>query len=117
MRVFFEQRVPRPLFLAGLFRRSFAMAICGLLLLGAPSLLAQNTIHVKGRVLSDNGQPISKVSVVVKGTTGGVSTDDAGVFEINAAPNATLVFSSVGYTASSIKVGGRTSIDVSLSAS
>src|ERR1700760_2422005 len=99
MRVFFEQQVPRPLFLAGLFRRSFAMAFCGLLLLGAPSLLAQNTIHVKGRVLGDNGQPI-KASVVVKGAKGGVSTDDAGVFDINVPSNATLVVSSVGHVPS-----------------
>ena len=47
-----------------------------------PHLQAQNTIHVTGRVLSDNGQPVAQASVVVKGEKTGVSTDEKGNFDI-----------------------------------
>jgi len=77
---------------------------------------AQNTIHIKGRVLSESGQPVGKASVLVKGLSNGVSTDDNGNFEIVAPSNATLVISSVGFVATSIHVNGRPSIEVALAA-
>jgi TonB-linked SusC/RagA family outer membrane protein len=120
MRVSFEQNVRRaPASLFGqLLRKFLMMATCALAaLLMAPALHAQNTIHVKGRVTSESGQPVAKASVLVKGSSSGVSTDDNGNFEIVAAPNATLIISSVNFVASNIKVGGRTSLEVVLAAS
>lgn len=46
-------------------------------LLLAGLAMAQN-ITVKGRVLKDDGQPVQKASVLVKGTTNGTTTDDNG---------------------------------------
>jgi TonB-linked SusC/RagA family outer membrane protein len=80
----------------------------------ATSSYAQSTIHVKGRVLNETGQPVAKASVVVKGAATGVSSDDNGNFEINAPSNGTLVVSYVGFTTNSVKIGGRTSIDITL---
>jgi len=97
---------------------SRAIAFCAsAILLFTAGVQAQNTIHIKGRVLNESGQPVAKATVMVKGAKTGISTDDAGNFEIVAPSDATLVISSVGYTASSIRVAGRPSIEVSLAAS
>jgi TonB-dependent starch-binding outer membrane protein SusC len=119
MRVLFEHRVPgAPLSLAGrLLSRSFFIVCCGLLLLSAGGLRAQNTIHVVGHVVSDSGLAIAKATVAVKGSKSGVSTDDRGNFEITVPSNATLIVSSIGFVGTSIKVGGRNSIEVVLAAS
>ncbi|HMH24674.1 MAG TPA: TonB-dependent receptor [Puia sp.] len=77
----------------------------------------QNTIHVKGRVLNESGQPVQKATVLVKGSTTGVSSDDNGNFEIVAPPNATLSISSVNYAPATIRIGGRSSLDIVLSPS
>ncbi len=101
-----------------LLRKFLAIAICVLtsLVLGQ-SLHAQNTIHVKGRVLNASGQPVPKATVLVKGLSSGVSSDEEGNFEVVVPPNATLVVSSVNFTTATIKVGGRTSLEVVLAAS
>jgi TonB-dependent starch-binding outer membrane protein SusC len=97
--------------------KCFAVVICMLALGAASQLQAQNTIHIRGRVLSDNGQPIVKATIAVKGSKTGVSSDDNGNFEIVAPPDATLIISSVGYAATNIKVGGRNSIEIALAPS
>src|SRR5678815_5481372 len=71
---------------------------------------AQNTTRVTGRVVSEAGQPVPKVSVVVKGTTNGVTGNDNGDFEISAPANGTLVISSVGYTTLDVPINSRASV-------
>jgi TonB-linked SusC/RagA family outer membrane protein len=116
MRILSEQRALKAIAPTGLLLRNFFILLtCLLSLLTVTTLQAQNTIHVTGRVLSADGQPIAQASVVVKGSKTGVSTDEKGGFVIEASPNATLVVSYVGYVASNIKVGGRNSIEIALS--
>lgn len=73
---------------------------------------------VTGSVVnSRDGQPLPGVSVVVKGnsgTTTGTLTTVEGAFEINAAANATLVFSFIGYQSQEIALNGRSKLDVTL---
>src|SRR4030095_14577664 len=76
------------------------------------SLYAQNPVRVTGRVVNESGQPVPKVSVIVKGTSNGVTGNDNGDFEINAPSNGTLVISSVGYASKEVAV--QQSIAVSL---
>jgi TonB-linked SusC/RagA family outer membrane protein len=115
MRVSFELWVPGALPLTGrLLKRSIFIVCCGLLLLAAPRLQAQTTIHVVGRVISDSGQPVAQATIVVKGSKSGVSTDDKGNFVLEAPPDATLIISSIGYTPSTIKLAGRHSIEIAL---
>ncbi len=55
---------------------------------------------ISGKVTDDGGLPLSKVSVIIKGTSTGTSTNTNGTFQLTA-PKATgnvLVFSSVGFT-------------------
>lgn len=82
-----------------------------LLLASAPAF-AQT---VSGRVTnSADGQGLPGVSVLVKGTTVGTTTDSDGKFSISADANSTLVFSFIGFASQEVAVGNRTSLDVSL---
>ncbi|HNX78527.1 MAG TPA: TonB-dependent receptor plug domain-containing protein, partial [Prolixibacteraceae bacterium] len=72
---------------------------------------AQNRITVKGQVTDNQNQGIPGVTVVVKGTTTGVITDLDGMYTLQTDPNATLVFSFVGYKSAEIPVDGKTTIN------
>lgn len=74
----------------------------------------QNKITVKG-VVEDVEGPIIGANIIEKGTTNGVITDFDGAFSISVAPNATLVFSYIGYDTQEIAVNGRTTINVTMS--
>jgi TonB-dependent starch-binding outer membrane protein SusC len=118
MRVLFEHRVPGVFPPTGwLLKRSIFIVCCGLLLMAAPRVQAQDIIHVAGHVISDSGQSVAKATIAVKGSRQGFSSDDNGNFDIAVPSNATLIFSSVGYASSTIKVAGRRSIQVVLASS
>lgn len=62
------------------------------------------SIHVKGIVTDEKGDPISDVTVMVKGKEQGSIADSNGRFHINALQNEILIFSSVSYITKEIKV-------------
>jgi TonB-dependent starch-binding outer membrane protein SusC len=67
-------------------------------------------IDIRGRVVNDKGDPVEGVTVTVKGSKAGTSTDINGEFVLkNIDRDATLVFSSVNLETYELKVGGRTS--------
>jgi TonB-dependent SusC/RagA subfamily outer membrane receptor len=75
-------------------------------------------IQVRGTVSSSDGQgTLPGVSIVVKGTSQGTTTDGNGKFELTV-PNveSALVFSFVGYVSQEIVVGNRTEVNVTLQA-
>jgi len=64
---------------------------------------------------AENGEPLPGVSVLVKGTNQGTTTDNAGRYSIKLPNNnATLVVSFIGYLKQEIAIGGRSTIDVAL---
>ncbi|MFI5129529.1 MAG: SusC/RagA family TonB-linked outer membrane protein [Chitinophagales bacterium] len=69
---------------------------------------------VTGTVSDENGKKLSAVSVTVKGTTAGATTDAAGNFSVTAASDAVLVFTSVGFTMQEVPVRGRNVLAVVL---
>jgi TonB-linked SusC/RagA family outer membrane protein len=70
---------------------------------------------VSGKITAANGEGIPGVTVVVKGTTTGTTTDVDGKYTISVPnDNSVLVLSSVGYTKQELTVGNRTSINQSL---
>lgn len=71
---------------------------------------------VKGTVKDEQGEPLIGVSVKIKGTTQGASTDVNGRFSIQAPENSTLVFTYIGYATKEVKIGTQTEITVILSA-
>ena len=78
---------------------------------------AARPVPVSGRVTDANGQPVIGASVIVRGTTLGVSTDTEGRFTLEVpapAASQTLEVSYLGYETASIPVGSRTSFAVTL---
>lgn len=72
---------------------------------------------VTGTVTDANdGMGIPGVSIVVKGTTVGTSTDIDGKFTISASSSSSLIFSFIGYKSQEIVVGNQTQVNVVLSA-
>ena len=69
---------------------------------------------VAGKVVDETGNGIANVTVTVKGNKLATQTDAEGNYSLDAAENAILVFSSVGYTASEATVKGKNSMDVTL---
>lgn len=69
---------------------------------------------VSGKVTDEKGEPLPGVSIKVKGTSFGTTSDINGAFSINVPDNAILVFSFIGYQAQEVAVGGKTSVTVSL---
>jgi len=84
-----------------------------LALLCAQFVSAQD-MQISGTVTSPDGKPIPFVNVIVKGTPTGVSADMDGNYTISAAPNATLVFSSIGFKTQEIAVNSQTTITLTL---
>ncbi|MDO9376745.1 MAG: SusC/RagA family TonB-linked outer membrane protein, partial [Ferruginibacter sp.] len=72
---------------------------------------------IRGRITSDGTLPIAGASVVIKGTSTGTTTDQAGEYNISASKGTVLVISFVGYTDQEKLVGDNAVIDVELSAS
>jgi TonB-linked SusC/RagA family outer membrane protein len=79
-------------------------------------IMAQNNINVKGRITDENNQPISRVTVALKGTTIGTTTNENGEFSIAAPSNGTLVITSVGYPAREVSIDGQETHNISLTA-
>ena len=70
---------------------------------------------VTGRVTGETGEGLPGVSVVVKGTLKGTTTDSDGGYRLVVGSSAsTLVFSFVGYNAQEIELGNQTQINVKL---
>lgn len=83
-----------------------------LMLLFSTSAFSQSTIS--GKVTdSKDGSPVSGVTVTVKGTKTATQTNGDGFYQIAASPNATLIFSSVGFAAQQINIAGQAVINVS----
>ncbi len=73
-------------------------------------LIQQNI--VRGKVTSQNGEPLPGVSVVIKGTTTGTITDVNGNYALNAQPDDILIFSFIGMRTREVEVNNRTTFDI-----
>ena len=74
--------------------------------------MAQGT--VKGTVIDEAGEAVIGASVQVQGAKTGAVTDFNGNFSVQAASNATLIISYVGYVTETVSVNGRSDIQVTL---
>ena len=83
------------------------------LLLTSVSAFAQ-TKTVTGTVTDAANEPLIGASVLVQGTSTGTITDMDGKYSISVTPEDVLVFSYVGMTTQSVKVGAQNVINVTL---
>ena len=76
---------------------------------------AQTATTVSGKVSTTSGDPLPGVSVAVKGTTTGTTTDNTGQYQLQTgSPDAILVFSFIGYDTQEKNLAGRSRLDITL---
>ncbi len=79
------------------------------------SPLEVSAVDITGRVTDNEGNPLGGVSILVKGTSQGTTSDDNGRFSLQISDrNVSLVVSFTGYLPQEIKVGQQTNISISL---
>jgi len=119
-----EVAVPRNIF----FRlKSLAYLTIFGLILSPISMYAEATLNadfersslapqqsVSGTVTDANGTPLPGANVIVKGTTNGTQTDFDGNFIIEAATDAVLTVSYIGYITKEVPVNGQSTITIQL---
>jgi len=80
--------------------------------------VTQQQVTVTGTVTSTTGETLPGVSIMLKGTTTGTTTDANGRFSISLPDaNGILVFNYIGYESQEVALGGRTTLKVSLTGS
>ncbi|MFN8355079.1 MAG: TonB-dependent receptor [Spirosomataceae bacterium] len=91
-------------------RRTF---LCFLLFFCASTsfLFAQT---ISGKISSASGESLPGVSIVVKGTTKGTTTDRNGQYSIEARKSQVLIFSFVGYQLQEVTIGEQTNLNITL---
>ncbi|MCL3780941.1 SusC/RagA family TonB-linked outer membrane protein [Prolixibacteraceae bacterium JC049] len=68
---------------------------------------------IAGKVTDINGDPLPGVSIVIKGTTKGVTTDIDGAFAFKSVPaNATLIFSYIGMKKQEVPIDGQSVLNI-----
>lgn len=73
---------------------------------------------VSGNVTSlDDGFPLPGVTIILKGTTQGTSSDFDGNYSMNVPAGGVLVFSYVGFKTTELAVNGRTTLNVAMETS
>ena len=95
--------------------RKILLASWLLMLLSCLPALAQD-VTVRGRVTSsDDGSALPGVSVQVKGTTRGATTDADGNYSVSVPADGRLVFSFIGFNSQELPVGNQSNLNVTLS--
>ncbi|WP_276368588.1 von Willebrand factor type A domain-containing protein [Chryseolinea sp. H1M3-3] len=76
---------------------------------------AQESRTITGTVTAkSDGNAIPGVSIIIKGTQNGTSTDVNGFYSITSTPGRTLVFSYIGYVTKEVKIGNSAILNISL---
>ncbi len=97
-----------------LFKKFRYGSLLTFILLLGQFAFAQKTIQ--GTVKDNNNNPLAGVSVTVKGSSAGTTTDASGAYSISVpGDRSVLVFSYVGFPSQEIEVGDKTSMPITLS--
>ncbi|SNY99518.1 TonB-linked outer membrane protein, SusC/RagA family [Flagellimonas pacifica] len=92
----------------------YRLIICLSLLLSTISIASAQQI-VNGSIVSkSDAQPLPGVSIVVKGTNNGTTTDFDGNFSINAPSDGVLVFSYIGFLSQEVNINGESNLQISM---
>lgn len=80
------------------------------------SATVQQQITVTGKVISaDDGNPLPGVSIVIKGTSQGTTSDANGEYVLQVPDgNAVLIFSFIGYVGQEVAVDSRSTININM---
>jgi TonB-linked SusC/RagA family outer membrane protein len=100
-----QETISGPVALSGLQRLST----------GSVTEVITTDVRITGRVTGESGEGLPGVTVLVKGTTRGTTTDSEGRYQLSTPDGAsTLVFSFVGYVSQELAISNRSVINVQL---
>ena len=75
-------------------------------------------VDVRGRIVNEKGEPLAGVSVMIKGSQTGTTTDAAGNYLLNSVDkDAILLISAIGYESREVAVNGLAQINIQLTES
>jgi len=93
--------------------KAITLLSCFLLFLLQGSLAQTKTIT--GKITDEKGNPVSGATVMIKGSSKGISTDADGNFSLSAPASAKqLVITNVGYTSQTIPIGTGSNLAITL---
>jgi TonB-dependent SusC/RagA subfamily outer membrane receptor len=96
-------------------KRVVPVMVPGSNLVDISNLMEEKDIVVKGQIKDAQGETLPGVSIKLKGSTVGATTDIDGRFTINVTDNnSILVFTYIGYQTQEVTVGSRTTLNVQL---
>jgi TonB-linked SusC/RagA family outer membrane protein len=79
-----------------------------------PDIKAESADITVSGIVSDLNGTLPGVSVVIEGSSKGVVTNTKGAYLLKAAPDAVLIFSSIGYKTQKININNQTVINVTM---
>lgn len=82
-----------------------------------PTLIGSKDVIIRGHVTDDNGKPLPGVTIHLKGTSIGTTSNTNGNYHISVTEGGILVFSFVGYETQEIKIVDQSTINVVLKVS
>jgi hypothetical protein len=78
--------------------------------------VSPEAVNIKGKVTNSRNEPLADVSVLLKGTSTGTTTDRSGQFTlVTPDGNGALVFSLIGYASQEVPLNGRANLNITLS--
>lgn len=93
-------------------KKLFVTTVLAVCFLSLPAF-AQNH-WITGQVTDQTGAPIVGVTVTIKGSATGTTTDPNGNYRIQGSAEDILLFQCLGYNAQEMKIGQKTSMDIEL---
>ena len=95
--------------------RKLTLSVVAVLLFMVQALAQRN---VTGRVTDDAGKPLAGISVAVKGTSAGTTTNADGVYSLSVPSGSrTVVFSGVDFESQELNLGAGSALNVSMTSS
>jgi TonB-dependent starch-binding outer membrane protein SusC len=95
--------------------RKFKFITAFLICIAAIPFISKSQVKpVTGTVLDSKSRPVYGASIIIKGTTTGTVTDDAGKFTLYVPVNGTLVITSTGFRSQLLKWDGSSEIKIDL---
>lgn len=95
-------------------RRTCRLWLFGIFIFGIQTLAFSQERTITGTVTSEKAEALPGVSVLIKGTAQGTTTDLNGAYSLKASSDDVLVFSFIGFVAQEKAVGNQTTINVSM---
>ncbi len=82
-----------------------------------PQLVTDTTKNIIGKITGTDGQPLSGISVTIKGTQRGAVTDDAGLYRLpDVEENSILLITGTGFKPLEVMIGSRSELDAQMEA-